>query len=163
MFCGASGAIEKLEELHQFRVIVYIRNPGRPSRSLPQTKSKLQDPSIAYISTSQNMSDLRLNTWSISLHRRSLKEKFKSLVGPRCTRGKICVWRNVNTVEEERGGRHKRGDDGEFSQWKKFLNRNCIPPSTVILLCAKVPVLWSATAWSNDPHWQCEHYKQGQN
>ena len=47
-------------------------------------------------------------------------------------------------VEEERGGQwHKRGDDGEFSQWKKFLNRNCIPPSTVILLCAKVPVLWS--------------------
>ena len=65
MFCGASGAIEKLEELHQFRVIVYIRNPGRPSRSLPQTKSKLQDPSIAYISTSQNKSDLRSNTSSI--------------------------------------------------------------------------------------------------
>ena len=57
MFCGASGPIEKLEKLHQIRVIVYIQYPGRPSRSLTQTKSKLQDSSIAYISTSQNKSD----------------------------------------------------------------------------------------------------------
>ena len=87
---------------------------------------------------------------------------------------------STHCVEEERGGqRHKRGDDGEFSQWKRFLNRNCIPPSTVILLCAKrldvdcrimcmiilifkwlLNISPAATPWSNDLPWQCQHYNR---
>ena len=134
MFCGASGPIEKLEKLHQVRVIVYIQDPGRPSRSLPQTKSKLQDPSIAYISTSQNKSDLRINTWSISLQRKSLKKKFKSLVGPRCTRGKICVWRNVNTVWRRSGA----GSGTKEEMTESFLNGKSFSIEIAFL-----PQLWS--------------------
>ena len=138
MFCGASGPIEKLEKLHQFRVIVYIRYPGRPSRSLPQTKSKLQAPSIAYISTSQNKSDLRLNTckssWSISLQTESINEKFKSLVGPRCTRGKICVWRNVNTVWRRSGA----GSGTKEEMTESFLNGKSFSIEIAFL-----PQLWS--------------------
>ena len=134
MFRGANGPIEKLEKLHQVRVIVYIQDPGRPSLSLPQTKSKLQGPSNAYISTSQNKSDLRLNTWSISLHRKSLKEKFKSLVGPRCTRGKICVWRNVNTVWRRSGA----GSGTKEEMTESFLNGKSFSIEIAFL-----PQLWS--------------------
>ena len=138
MFRGANGPIEKLEKLHQFRVIVYIRNPGRPLRSLPQ-KIKIARPFHRIHLHKPKQVWPKIKHWQARLidqssKKKPIKEKFKSLVGPRCTRGKICVWRNVNTVWRRSGA----GSGTKEEMTESFLNGKSFSIEIAFL-----PQLWS--------------------